>query len=224
MKTKNINNNLLLKWRSASWQLKKRLASSSIMLLGAFATYGIIFLTSLPQDVQRGKRRSSVVAFDVPAQETKKSQLLQKQPPKKAPKSQDSLRPNLGNLVSGFNFDGGAYDFSDLGSLNNELLGDQNQDIMTADSVDQAPKAIYTPDMEFPPEARKRGIAGYVIFNLMINDKGQVENAKILESNPPEIFDQVAMSGIRGWRFEPALYKGKSVTVWAKQKIRFELQ
>jgi protein TonB len=62
-----------------------------------------------------------------------------------------------------------------------------------------------------------------VVLNVLITPSGQVEKVKILESSPPQIFDQVAVESVRLWQFEPAVYKGQAVRVWAKQKIGFDL-
>ena len=52
---------------------------------------------------------------------------------------------------------------------------------------------------------------------------GSVNQVQVLESSPSGIFDTAALQGIRSWHFEPAKYKGDTVRVWAKQKIRFDL-
>jgi protein TonB len=50
-----------------------------------------------------------------------------------------------------------------------------------------------------------------------------VEKVKVLESQPAGVFDEVAVSGVQTWKFEPASYKGENVRVWAKQRVRFDL-
>lgn len=52
---------------------------------------------------------------------------------------------------------------------------------------------------------------------------GSVRQTQVLESSPSGVFDDAALQGVRSWQFEPAKYKGDSVRVWAKQKIRFDL-
>jgi protein TonB len=75
--------------------------------------------------------------------------------------------------------------------------------------------------MEYPEAAAKDGIKGFVIVNLLIAKDGSVEIAKVIESSPEGVFDDVVLNGVRSWRFAPARYKGKPVKVWAKQKISF---
>jgi protein TonB len=112
----------------------------------------------------------------------------------------------------------------DMG-MDDSLLGDVGNDVvMTGESVDVAPKPAQRSAMEYPKAARKSGVTGYVLMNLLIDKTGQVEKVKVLQSEPAGVFDEVAKAGVQGWQFTPAQYKGQPVKVWAKQKIRFDLQ
>ena len=57
---------------------------------------------------------------------------------------------------------------------------------------------------------------------MLIGKDGNVEIAKVIESQPSGIFDNAAVNAVRSWRFSPAKYKTKPVKMWAKQKIRFK--
>ncbi len=46
---------------------------------------------------------------------------------------------------------------------------------------------------------------------------------QIAKAEPPGIFEEAALRAVRSWRFEPAFVKGKTVTSWILQKIRFEM-
>ena len=93
---------------------------------------------------------------------------------------------------------------------------------MTGESVDVKPKPTQRSAMEYPKAARKSGVTGYVLMNLLISKDGSVELAKVIASSPAGVFDQAALRGVRSWRFAPAKYKGNPVKVWAKQKVRFD--
>jgi len=58
---------------------------------------------------------------------------------------------------------------------------------------------------------------------LLISAAGEIEKVQVLESSPAGLFEESAVQGVRNWRFEPAQYQGRSVRVWAKQRIRFDL-
>jgi len=95
---------------------------------------------------------------------------------------------------------------------------------MSEDSVDVAPQPSERTAMAYPKKARRAGVSGYVTMNLLISKEGNVEKVKVLQSQPAGIFDDVAVNGVKTWKFKPAQYKGEAVKVWAKQKVRFDLQ
>jgi len=103
------------------------------------------------------------------------------------------------------------------------LLGDISNKTMDKDSVDSVPRVLKRSPIVYPELARKQGASGYVLLNVLISENGRVEEVEILESKPKEIFDLVASSTVRRWKFEPATYMGKKVKVWATQKITFKL-
>jgi len=62
------------------------------------------------------------------------------------------------------------------------------------------------------------------MFNILISAEGNVEDIRVLESSPSGVFEESAMEALKNWKFEPAVYQGKKVKVWAKQKISFKLE
>lgn len=107
--------------------------------------------------------------------------------------------------------------------LDENLLGKTGNAVMTADLVDVPPKPITRASFKYPPAAKKNGVKGYVVLSVLVETDGSVNQVQVLESNPSGIFDAAALQGIRAWQFEPAKYKGDTVRVWAKQRIRFDL-
>ncbi len=107
--------------------------------------------------------------------------------------------------------------------LDDRLLGTTGNAVMTADLVDIPPKPVTRGSFKYPPAAKKNGIKGYVVLSVLVEADGSVNQVQVLESNPSGMFDSAALQGIRAWHFEPAKYKGETVRVWAKQKIRFDL-
>jgi len=77
--------------------------------------------------------------------------------------------------------------------------------------------------MEYPLDAKADGVEGYVTLSVLIGPAGDIQDVRVLESRPSGVFDDVAIEGIRQWRFQPAKYQGKPVTVWGRQTIRFDL-
>jgi len=130
--------------------------------------------------------------------------------------------PNLNSMMGGIAMNIPEFSSGDFAGDTKDILGDIAEDaIMNENTVDTKPKVQSRSAMEYPAAAAKDGIKGYVIVNLLIGKDGSVEIAKVLESQPEGVFDSVALNGVKSWRFTPAKYKGKSVKIWAKQKVSF---
>ncbi len=75
----------------------------------------------------------------------------------------------------------------------------------------------------YPPVAKRRGIEGWVTVRFIVNTQGAVEDITIIESDPPDMFEQSVRKCVAGWRFQPGTVEGRPVQVWAETTIRFEL-
>lgn len=145
--------------------------------------------------------------------------------PKPPPRRQQRARVNpivgLESSLSGLDF--GLPQFEQTGlDAASSILG-EGGGTMTDDTVDSPPRPIVQNPMPYPPRAKAAGTTGYVLLSVLIGPTGQVERVKVLEASPPGVFDDVAVQGVQGWKFEPASYKGEAVRVWATQKVRFDL-
>lgn len=145
--------------------------------------------------------------------------------PKPPPKRQQRARVNpivgLESSLAGLDFGLPQFEQTGLDAAAG-ILG-EGGGTMTDDTVDSPPRPIVQNPMPYPPRAKAQGVTGYVLLSVLIGPTGQVERAKVLESNPPGVFDDVAVQGVQGWKFEPASYKGEAVRVWATQRVRFDL-
>ncbi|MEA3418325.1 MAG: TonB family protein [Campylobacterota bacterium] len=202
---------------------KRVVAALLSMLLGALLM--IILVVSFSKDVNKKdqvkkEQMRYVKVKKQPKQEIKKPKPKPKPKPKRAPKAP---MPDLGALLGGIEMDIPEFGLGDIAGDANSLLEDIAKDTaMSEGTVDTKPRVLSRSPMEYPSAAMKNRIKGYVIVNLLIDADGTVETAKILESQPAGVFDAVALSGIRNWRFSPGKYKGRPVKVWAKQKVRFD--
>jgi len=75
----------------------------------------------------------------------------------------------------------------------------------------------------YPPEARKRGIQGAVIMNLLIDDSGKVREASLIEGPDAEL-NAAAMAAAKGFRFSPAMIQKQPVAVRIRYIYRFVLE
>jgi len=145
--------------------------------------------------------------------------------PKPKPKAQPKAPlPDLGAMLGGIAMNIPEFATGDFMGDGKSLLGDMAADAaMSEGTVDSKPRVISRGPLEYPASAAKKRIKGYVVVNLLIGKDGSVELAKVIASSPAGVFDQAALRGVRSWRFAPAKYKGNPVKVWAKQKVRFDL-
>jgi TonB family protein len=93
-------------------------------------------------------------------------------------------------------------------TLNAPTLGQPPQDVAAAADDTPFPLNIIPPP--FPPRARDDGS---VLVEVMIDARGRVSEARVLQSSPA--FDEVALTTARGWSFRPARVRGESVAVYA---------
>lgn len=77
---------------------------------------------------------------------------------------------------------------------------------------------------EYPPRALTRGIEGWVLVQFTITTIGTVKDARVVDANPREIFDDAALKAISRWRYNPRVDGGVPVErVGVQTRIVFEL-
>ena len=144
-------------------------------------------------------------------------------PPPRPQQTPRAPLPQIDSLLAGLDLGIPEFAVSDIGGSGQGLLGEVSRGgIMDESSVDSAPRVISRTSFTFPRNAIKKGVNGYVLLNLLINESGEIEAAKVLEAKPKGVFEAAALRGIQGWRFAPARYNGNPVKVWAKQRVRFD--
>jgi len=85
------------------------------------------------------------------------------------------------------------------------------------------PEVIEKVNPKYPEEAREAKIMGHVIVETVINEKGMVDDIKVVES-PDELLSEAAVEAIRQWTFKPALCDGRPVGVYYNLTINFQLK
>ena len=95
-------------------------------------------------------------------------------------------------------------------------------DVLSLELVETAPTVIKRFPAVYPEHARRLGIQGTVTINVLVSEKGDVADAKILQGIKNAVgFDQAALQAARKWKFEPATVKGIKVKVWVPIAIEF---
>ncbi len=76
---------------------------------------------------------------------------------------------------------------------------------------------------DYPESALAQKIAGSVLVQFTVDVNGETRDIRVLEANPPGVFDRAATNAIRRWRYSPMIVNGTAVQVPVKTLLRFEL-
>jgi protein TonB len=90
-------------------------------------------------------------------------------------------------------------------------------------TYNRPPKPINLPPPKYPEEAYQKKISGTVMVKIKINKEGKVTQASIYESDN-EIFNNAALEAARKYEFEPAVQKGKIVSVLMTVPVVFKIR
>ena len=199
-----------------------------ISIIVPYLLFNVVVLLN-EQSIIKSKQDEKKTNFDIKKQAKIKS--LSKPKLKAKPKKTNTPLPSIKPSSMKSNLDSNVLSFG-LSSFqqanfdefeDNDLLNTESNQVMSKESVDSIPSILKRSPIVYPELARKQGVNGYVLLNVLIDEKGRVDEVAILDSKPKEIFDIQASNSVRKWTFRPATYLGKTVKVWATQKIVFRL-
>lgn len=75
----------------------------------------------------------------------------------------------------------------------------------------------------YPMRAQSRRIEGWVKVEFTITTTGTVKNAKVVESQPSNVFNRAALKAIARWKFKPKIIDGAAIEQRALQVLQFKL-
>jgi protein TonB len=75
----------------------------------------------------------------------------------------------------------------------------------------------------FPEAAKNRGVSGWVEVGFTVSQNGSVENVRVLNAEPKDVFDFAATQAVEQWRFEPPIRDGKPTSQPTKIKLSFNI-
>jgi len=77
----------------------------------------------------------------------------------------------------------------------------------------------------YPRRALRRGIEGYVVVEFTVTKTGKVSDPRVIEADPPGVFDEAAMDAALKFKYRPKSIKGEPVKVaGVRNIIRFEIE
>jgi protein TonB len=171
---------------------------------------------------------SAAVAFDLPpAPPPKAAARAPADRPKRASASTAkaarspgaALSSGLGGLDLGDLRDAGGMDDATAATV-----GGAKAAVMTEDAVDDPPRPVDRVAPTYPARARARGATGFVTLSVLVGADGRVRDVRVLQADPPDTFEEAAMTAVRAWTFQPGRYQGEAVDVRVEQTLRFGLE
>jgi protein TonB len=76
---------------------------------------------------------------------------------------------------------------------------------------------------QYPRDAARSGVTGWVQLEVLVNADGSVRSAKVLDAKPRGVFEAAAVQAVMRWKFKPKIKDGKPVEQKGSQKIEFNL-
>jgi protein TonB len=87
----------------------------------------------------------------------------------------------------------------------------------------QAPRLLREVKAEYTDEARRRGMTGDVVLEIVVRRDGSVGDVSVLKGLGSGL-DQRAIAAVRQWRFDPARLRGTPVDVIVEVAVEFTLR
>jgi len=87
----------------------------------------------------------------------------------------------------------------------------------------EPPRLLHEVKAQYTEDARRRGIAGDVVLEVVVRRNGSVGDAHVLQGLGYGL-DERALSAVRQWRFAPAQRKGVPVDVLVEIAVEFTLR
>jgi TonB family protein len=85
------------------------------------------------------------------------------------------------------------------------------------------PRLLHEVKAEYTDEARRRGITGDVVLEIVVRRDGSVGDVTVLQGRGAGL-DQRAVAAVRQWRFSPARRRGEAVDVIVEVAVEFTLR
>lgn len=85
--------------------------------------------------------------------------------------------------------------------------------------VDEPPVPIYSPDPVYPEIPREIGLTGRVVLKVLVGEDGNVRKVEVVSGS--RLLTEAAQETLYRWRFRPARFQGRPVSVWLEVPVNF---
>jgi protein TonB len=100
-------------------------------------------------------------------------------------------------------------------------LEEEEQPIRVGGPVSE-PRRIFYVEPKYPEVARRAGISGTVILEVVVGKDGAVKDVQVLRAAPMGL-TEAAVEAVRLWRYQPSTLNGKAVEVVLTVTVRYSL-
>lgn len=159
---------------------------------------------------------------DIPDElQTKSRRKPQKPPPPKKPPPPPKMQVNKPEEVVQ------NMPKLDIPQMDNPLVGGEGMFIGNFATVDKTAEGDIIPIVVirpmYPRDAAMQGLEGWVKVEFTITPVGTVKDPRVIDADPPRIFNREALRAILKWKFKPRVVDGVAVERGATQTIEFSL-
>ncbi len=93
----------------------------------------------------------------------------------------------------------------------------------SAGLADRSPLPLVRVEPQYPPQATRRGLEGWVQIRFTISTAGSVKEAIVVASSH-SMFERAAVQAVNKWKYQPQMQAGQPVEAPGNQVVlRFEL-
>jgi protein TonB len=87
---------------------------------------------------------------------------------------------------------------------------------------DRDPLPLVRVEPQYPPQAARRGLEGWVHVRFTITTAGSIRDAVVVKSSHG-VFERPALQAVAKWKYQPQTKDGKPVEAQSETVLRFEM-
>ena len=122
-----------------------------------------------------------------------------------------------GGVVGGFA--GGAFGSTGTAAPPPPSQPQPTKRLVRASSLLKPPRQTYSIAPEYPPLARQARISGTVVVDAVIDERGNVVQARVVSGHP--LLIAAALKAVAQWKYEPTSLNGQPVSVELQVQVHF---
>ena len=94
--------------------------------------------------------------------------------------------------------------------------------LIPIDVADTMPVSLKHKAPVYSAAAKQLGLSGTVTMNLLINDRGTVDQVVLVSGVPGADLNDAAIAAANAWTYRPATKNGVPVKVWRSEQVVFK--